>query len=107
VSSIVVWRLSWDITRSNIIYSGNPSKGPQKFYFLESGPHVSVGEIACVPAWDIMHNESKYPNADTFDGLRFVKSAAAPRGADDVMRGTTYTDASKDYPIWGLGSKVW
>ncbi len=54
-----------------------------------------------------MHNESKYPNADTFDGLRFVKSAAAPRGADDVMRGTTYTDASKDYPIWGLGSKVW
>ena len=84
-------------------------KALKPFTFSNGGPHIPVGEIACVPAWDIMHDKSIYSNADVFDGLRFVKtthnSASGP--PDNLLRGTTYTDASKDFPIWGLGSKVW
>lgn len=70
---------------------------------------MPVGKIACVSAWDIMHNEAKYPNADTFDGHRFIKAEnnTDSESADTSLRGTTFTDASKDFPIWGLGSKVW
>ena len=84
-------------------------KALRPFTFSNGGPHVAVGEIACVQGWDIMHNEAKFPNAHTFDGLRFVKSheRTASGPADNELRGTTFTDASKDFPIWGLGSKVW
>lgn len=84
-------------------------KALKPYTFSNGGPHVSVGEIACVPGWEIMHDESKYSNADMFDGLRFVKTSrsTACGPPDNVLRGTTFTDASKDYPIWGLGSKVW
>ena len=81
----------------------------QPYTFSNGGPHASIGDIVCVPSWDILHNGSKYPNPESFDGLRFVKdnhSETSPVG-DGVMRGTTFTDASKDFPIWGLGSKVW
>ena len=56
-----------------------------------------------------MHDDSKYPNPYTFDGLRFVAyHEDSDRGAkDNDLRGTQLTDASKDFPIWGLGSKVW
>lgn len=56
-----------------------------------------------------MHDESQYPDADNFDGHRFVKPQQDPSLSlsDSSMRGTTLTDASKDFPIWGLGSKSW
>lgn len=84
-------------------------KALKPFTFSNGGPHVSVGEIACVPGWEIMHDESKYPNAETFDGLRFVTNthSTTSGSSDNILRGTTFTDASKDFPIWGLGSKVW
>ena len=84
-------------------------KALRPFTFSNGGPRVSVGQIACVPGWEIMHDESKYPNADVFDGLRFVKTthSTASGPSDNKLRGTTFTDASKDSPIWGLGSKVW
>ncbi len=72
---------------------------------------METGQIACVSAYDIMHNEAKYPNPQTFDGLRFVKtsSTAAEEGKSDgeEMRGTTLTEGTKDFPIWGFGSKIW
>ena len=63
----------------------------------------------CLPAWEIMHNELRYPNAEAFDGLRFVQFAQTKSSSlpNDTMRGTTFTDASQDLPIWGLGSNVW
>lgn len=65
-----------------------------------------------------MHNEVKYPRPHDFEGLRFVKegeklvgSASVKIGGkgrgEEPMRGTVLTDASRDFPIWGLGSKVW
>lgn len=107
-------------------------KALKPYTFSDNGPRVALGQIACVPAWDIMHNDTKYPNPDVFDGLRFLKttgqtsdtsyssatssplshlsSSSSPTDQarpSEPMRGTTLTDASKDFPIWGLGSKVW
>ena len=67
---------------------------------------MEVGQIACVSAYDVMHNEARYPNPQVFDGLRFVKdSGTASEGGE--MRGTTLTEGTKDFPIWGFGSKIW
>ena len=86
-------------------------KALKPFTFAD-GTHVPAGDIACAPAWEIMHNEAKYPRPQDFEGLRFAKERDLPLGSasgtgDEPMRGTVLTDASKDFPIWGLGSKVW
>ena len=82
-------------------------KALQPFVFRSTGYQVPVGQIVCVPAWEFMHDKSQYPNPDMFDGHRFVKDPQSRDPSDNIMRGTTFTDASKDFPIWGLGSKVW
>jgi len=84
-------------------------KALKPFTFADGRTHVAAGEIACAPAWEIMHNEAKYPNPHVFEGLRFVKDLPVPLSTarNEPMRGTILTDASKDFPIWGLGSKVW
>ena len=86
-------------------------KALKPFTFADGRTHVAAGEIACAPAWEIMHNEAKYPNPHAFEGLRFVRDLSLPPGTSatgrEPMRGTALTDASKDFPIWGLGSKVW
>jgi cytochrome P450 len=46
-----------------------------------------------------MHDETSYPNAYHFDGLRFV-----PTKKDTTMRGTRLTDISEKFPVWGFGS---
>lgn len=83
-------------------------KAIQPFVFQSTGQHVPVGQIACVPAWEFMHDETQYPYPETFDGHRFVKGqkSRTSSSSGSAMRGTTFTDASKDFPIWGLGSKV-
>lgn len=77
--------------------------------FSNGGPQVPVGKIACVSAWEIMHNEANYSLADTFDGLRFIKAKdkTDSTSAGTSLRGTKFTDASKDFPTWGLCFKVW
>ena len=84
-------------------------KALRPYTFSNGGPHVAAGEMACVSGWDLMHDSAKYPNPDDFDGLRFVKpSVLTPAVVEEQsMRGTSLTDATKDFPIWGLGSKAW
>ena len=86
-------------------------KALRPFQFANNGPHMAVGQIACVCAYDIMHNEIKYPRPHTFDGLRFVKDVGTIPGDKEsdsrTMRGTTLTEGTKDFPIWGFGSKIW
>ena len=86
-------------------------KALKPFQFSNNGPRVEIGQIACVSAYDIMHNKTKYPNPQTFDGLRFVKesstASAGGKSEGEEMRGTTFTDGTKDFPIWGFGSKIW
>ena len=44
---------------------------------------METGQIACVPAYEIMHNEVKYPHPNEFDGLRFLKDPSVVPGGDD------------------------
>ncbi|KAL9124411.1 MAG: hypothetical protein Q9217_006253 [Psora testacea] len=84
-------------------------KALQPFTFSHGGPHVATGQIVCLSAGELMHNELKYPSPSEFDGLRFVENHATGSAGSPVndVRGTPFTEASKDFPIWGLGSKAW
>ena len=84
-------------------------KALKPFRFSHGGPQVAVGQIVCVSAWDLMHDEERYPSPNTFEGLRFVPSThhSVKEGSCNPLRGSRFTDASRDFPIWGLGSKVW
>ena len=56
-----------------------------------------------------MHDTKTYSDPETFDPFRFVATKAAEAGQEpeNGRRGTTFTEASKDFPVWGLGSKAW
>ena len=82
-------------------------KALQPYTFQSTGQHVQVGQTACVPAWEFMHDKSQYPDPEVFDGHRFVKDTGSRASTSNGMRGTTFTDAAKEFPIWGLGSKAW
>ncbi|KAL8824241.1 MAG: hypothetical protein Q9191_005189 [Dirinaria sp. TL-2023a] len=80
-------------------------KATKSFSFRSTGHPIPQGQVVCAPAWELMHDESQYPQADTFDGHRFVKDSRT-RSMKNPMSGTTFTDASRDFPVWGLGSKA-
>ncbi|KAL8847470.1 MAG: hypothetical protein Q9221_007496 [Calogaya cf. arnoldii] len=63
-------------------------KALKPYTFSNGGPRVSIGDIACVPSWEIMHDAAKYPNPEMFDGLRFVDASHSRIGVpcDNVMR---------------------
>lgn len=69
------------------------------------GPKRQLGQIACVPGYEIMHNDAKYPHLHENDGLRFVKGGGIKPGGDKMsgvgekMRGTTFTEGTKDFLI--------
>ena len=86
--------------------SGDPHrKALQPFVFQSTGYRMPVGQIACVPTWDFMHDSAQCLNPETFDGHRIVKDPQSGNQSSSV-RGTVFTDASKDFPIWGLGFEV-
>ncbi|KAI9691509.1 MAG: hypothetical protein M1822_007580 [Bathelium mastoideum] len=82
-------------------------KALKPFTFTNNGPHVPAGGVVCTPAFEIMHDSSRYAKPFSFDGFRFTetKLSKGREGSTD-MRGTKFTDPSKDFPIWGLGSKA-
>ncbi|KAL9133122.1 MAG: hypothetical protein Q9175_005700 [Cornicularia normoerica] len=85
-------------------------KALKPFQFANNKPRVQISQITCVSAYDIMHDKTKYPNPQTFDGLRFVKELSTAsegrKSESEKMRGTTLTEGTKDFPIWGYGSKI-
>ncbi|KAI4214045.1 MAG: hypothetical protein LQ351_003449 [Letrouitia transgressa] len=84
-------------------------KALQPYLFAKGSPRVQQDEIICVSSYELMRNEQFFPEPERFDGLRFVKdleasAAAGGKGAGNPMRGTSVTDVSKEYPVWGYGS---
>lgn len=87
-------------------------KALQPYLFAKGSPRVQQDEIICVSSYELMRNEQFFPEPERFDGLRFVKdleasAAAGGKGAGNPMRGTSVTDVSKEYPVWGYGSHFW
>ncbi|KAI9690295.1 MAG: hypothetical protein M1822_009256 [Bathelium mastoideum] len=82
-------------------------KALKPYTFAHGGQHLEVGQIACVPAWDIMHDAETYPDPNVFDGYRFVRKATATKdGQENKVNGTGFADSTKEFPIWGYGSKA-
>lgn len=46
-------------------------KAVQLYQSSDGGPSLAIGDVACFPGRDMMHDESKYPNADESDGASF------------------------------------
>ena len=107
-------RLSGLISRDNVSLTVTiRRKALKPFQFSNVGPAIETRQITCVPAYDTMHSEAKYPHPNEFDGLSFLKDPSvvpggnAKTGRGGEMRGTTLREGSKDSPIWGFGSKIW
>ncbi|KAI9709132.1 MAG: hypothetical protein M1820_003578 [Bogoriella megaspora] len=82
-------------------------KALKSYTFAHGGQRLQVGQIACVPAWDIMHDAETYPDPTLFDGHRFARKAKArEEGQENKASGTRFADATKEFPIWGYGSKA-
>ncbi|KAI9660584.1 MAG: hypothetical protein M1821_009936 [Bathelium mastoideum] len=82
-------------------------KALKPYTFAHGGQHLEVGQIACVPAWDIMHDAETYPDPNVFDGYRFARKATATKdGQENKVNGTSFADSTKEFPIWGYGSKA-
>jgi cytochrome P450 len=67
--------------------------------FSDDTISVPQGATVCVPAYDMMHDPTRYPNPSTFDGARF-----SPQEGKDPRR---FTQVAHDFPVWGYGSLAW
>ncbi|MCJ1414944.1 hypothetical protein MMC32_001274 [Xylographa parallela] len=84
-------------------------KALKPFTFSDGGPHIPVGNVACVPQAAILLDEMNYPNPMEFDGFRFftAKPDSAAAVAMPGKERSKFTDVSEKYPVWGYGSWAW
>ena len=73
------------------------------------GPHVPAGNWISVPSRAIMRDPANYPSPETFDPLRFATNVIATGETDMEVNAAhvKYTDASYNFPLWGLGKRIW
>lgn len=81
-------------------------------YVFRDGLKVHHGDWICIPQGAMMHDRSRYGNAQAFDGFRFARAnmqlrqgLASSRVPDKVP--STLTDTSIEWPIWGFGNTAW
>ena len=99
-----------EVSRMNAFDSVNVRRKALKpFTFSNGGPHVPVGNVACVPQTPILLDEMNYPNSTEFNGFRFMpKHATTAIPSSKVGKETSrFTDVTHTYPVWGYGSWSW
>ncbi|MCJ1267977.1 hypothetical protein MMC22_007863 [Lobaria immixta] len=80
-------------------------KALQSFTFSDGGPHIPIGNVACVPQMPILLDAKNYSCPMDFNGFRFAsKGAATSTTRVPGERTSTFTDVTEIYPIWGYGS---
>lgn len=67
------------------------------YNFTDGTIKVPQGATVCVPAYDMLHDPSRYPNPQKFDGARFIPK----NQTNDQVR---FTKVAHDFPMWGYGS---
>ncbi|MCJ1398261.1 hypothetical protein MMC11_001458 [Xylographa trunciseda] len=83
-------------------------KALQSYTFSDGGPHVPVGNVVCVPSYNIMNDHEHYPNPSVFNGFRFAPTANS-KASEDVKEPKTLskvTDISPTFPFWGNGTQA-
>ena len=68
------------------------------YNFRDGTLSVPLGATVCVPAEQMMHDATRYPDPSKFDGTRFVPGGQDPR---------KFTQVAHDFPMWGFGSLAW
>lgn len=81
-------------------------------YTFSDGSHMRRGDWVCVPMMAMMGDRRRYHAPETFDGFRFARanemlrqgfpSADVPDKAESRL-----TDATLEWPIWGVGQMSW
>ena len=66
-------------------------------YTFADGTHIANGNWTCVPLRSMGLNNSRFPNASTFDGFRFCNTS----------RPHKFTDIDVSFPFWGFGKEAW
>nr|POE87628.1 cytochrome p450 monooxygenase paxq [Quercus suber] len=72
---------------------------------LADGTEVPADHWICVPQREVMNDPSLYPNAEHFDGSRFLKQRDTRARSEDEP-GVRLTDVHPFYPFWGLGKET-
>lgn len=82
-------------------------KALEPFKFSD-GSSLNVGDWVCIPMVAMMNDPQRYQNPEQFDGYRFTDANATLRSGETSPKTpdkaeTSLTDASFDWPIWGVG----
>ena len=97
-------------TRLNPMEAMSGRRQALKDFSYSDGTKVRKGDWTCVPAKAILHDDAFFPDAQNFNGFRFVhpdlrpgtiKSATQPEGP------SKFVTISPNYHNWGIGHIVW
>jgi cytochrome P450 len=75
-------------------------KALRPYTFASGAPHVPAGATVCVSSYNLMHNDIDYPFPNEFRLRRFIDTESS-------VRGSSFTEVSEKFPVWGYGSLAW
>ncbi|KAL6803841.1 cytochrome P450 [Trichoderma sp. SZMC 28012] len=78
-------------------------------YTFQDGSSIKKGDWACIPQRAMMQDGTRYRDPQTFDGFRFAHDNAQHqqhKQSTEIpgQKESKFTDATLDWPIWGLGN---
>ena len=76
-----------------------------ELYTFKDGTTVSIDDWVCVPLRGFLQDPRLYPNADYFDGRRFMRQERPSASTENA--GYKFTDLKPAFPLWGLGKHAW
>ena len=97
-------------TRCNPIEALSGRRQALRDFHLSDGTKVNKGAWICIPAKAIAHDDQYFPDAQQFQGFRFVSpTARIPAGVRQALQPegpSKLTDLSPHYHNWGIGGVV-
>ncbi|OTA92253.1 hypothetical protein M434DRAFT_396605 [Hypoxylon sp. CO27-5] len=97
-------------SRLNPIEAMSGRRQALRDFRFADGTQVKKGDWACVPTRAMLHDETYYPHATTFEGFRFAPLDKVPiMTANNVFQPegpSRYSDLSENYHAWGIGGIV-
>jgi hypothetical protein len=79
-----------------------------KDFTFSDGTRVAKGEWVGIPVGPMLHDPTKYPQPDLFDGFRFADPGLLGRDSSIQPEGPTkFTDINEKWHVWGTGKLTW
>lgn len=93
-----------ELNRADSIY-----RKAVKSITFSDGVYVPVNNWIAVPGPTMMRDSTLYPDAESFNGFRFIQHQAMA-GNDETnsnAKPSLFTESSASYLLWGLGKRAW